>query len=263
MSIQESKGIILFTRNHKEKDKLVKIFTESAGKQMFYVRGAHRPNNPLSPALQPYTAATYIGKFNSEGLSFLNSAKEVHAFRNIQADIFMAGYATYLLNLADAAIEDHVYDPNLYTFLYQALLMMDQGNDGEILTNIFEVQILQRFGVAIHWHECAICGQTQGKFDYSSKYSGVLCEQHWSKDERRYHASPVAIHFIRLFSQITYDKIQSIELKKETKALIRQVIDMLYEEYVGIALKSKKFIDQTGKWENMLQPKSDTANEIK
>ncbi|KAF1305547.1 DNA repair protein RecO [Enterococcus saccharolyticus] len=254
MSIAESKGIILFSKNHKEKDKLVKIFTESAGKQMFYVRGAHRKNNPLAPALLPYTEAVYIGKFNSEGLSFLNSAKDVHSYRNIQADIFLAGYATYLLNLADAAIEDRVYDPNLYSFLRQALVMMDQGNDGEVLTNIFEIQILQRFGITINWQKCAVCGQTQGKFDYSSAYNGVLCEHHWDMDPRRYHAEPIAIHFIRLFSQITYDKIQTIELKAETKKAIRQTIDALYEEYVGVHLKSKKFIDQMGTWENMLQP---------
>lgn len=260
MGIAESKGIILFSKNHKEKDKLVKIFTESAGKQMFYVKGAHRKNNPLAPALLPYTEAVYIGKFNSEGLSFLNAAKNVQPYRNIQADIFLAGYATYMMNLADAAIEDHVYDPNLFHFLEQALLMLEQGNDGEILTNIFEIQLLQRFGIAINWQKCAICGETHGKFDYSSTYSGVLCERHWEKDPHRYHADPVAIHFIRLFSQISYEHIQSIELKVETKSLIRQTIDALYDEYVGVHLKSKTFIDQMGKWETVLQPKKPTTN---
>jgi DNA repair protein RecO (recombination protein O) len=256
MAIAESKGILLFSRDYKEKDKLVKIFTESAGKQMFFVKGAHRKNNPLAPALLPYTEAVYIGKFNSEGLSFLNAAKEVHPFRNIQNDIFAAAYATYMMNLADAAIEDRVYDPNLYSFLKQALLMMDQGNDGEVLTNIFEIHILQRFGIAIDWQKCAICGETHGKFDYSSAHNGVLCQRHWERDPRRYHADPVAIHFIRIFSQITYDQIKNIELKQETKKSIRQTIDALYEEYVGLHLKSKKFIDQMGDWENLLQPKT-------
>ncbi len=259
MNQAETKGIILFRKDHKEKDMLVKIFTESSGKLMFYVKGAHRKNNPLTPAILPYTQATYIGKFNSEGLSFLNSAKFIHPFTHIQEDIFAAGYATYMMNLADAAIEDKVYDPHLYSFLSQALEMLDQGIDGEILTNIFEVQILQRFGVAINWQECAICGQTQGKFDFSSKYNGILCQKHWDRDLRRYHTDPRAIHFIRLFSQISYDKIHSIELKKETKTLIRQTIDQLYEEYVGLNLKSKKFIDQMQNWGDVLKPKKDES----
>lgn len=251
--LAESKGIILSSRNYKEKDKLVKIFTESAGKMMFYVKGIHRKNQSLTPALLPFTEAVYIGTFKSEGLSFITSVKEIHSFRKIQEDIFLSGYGTYLLNLVDAAIEDHQYDPHLFQFTHLALLRMDQGDDAEIITNIFEVQLLQRFGIAPIWTHCVVCGKTQGKFDYSSKYSGVLCEEHWPMDHRRYHADPRAVYFVRMFSAISYDKITGIDLKDETKAEIRKLIDQLYDEYVGIHLKSKKFIDQMKSWEHVLK----------
>jgi len=249
----ESKGIILFTKDFKEKDKLVKIFTESYGKMMFFVKGAHRKNNPISPAILPFTEATYIGEFKSEGLSFLNGSKEVQPFKLIQQNIFVNAYATYILNLVDVAIEDKIYDPHLFYFMEQALILLNESRDPEIITNIFEIQLLQRFGIAPLWTHCAICGKTTGKFDYSSKYNGVICEQHWGMDAHRYHGDPRAIHFIRLFSSITYDNIQEINVKDETKALIRQVIDELYTEYVGINLKSKKFIDQMKNWENTLK----------
>ncbi|MFV0561375.1 MAG: DNA repair protein RecO [Enterococcus sp.] len=258
--LAESKGIILFSRNHKEKDKLVKIFTESAGKQMFYVRGIHRQNQPLVPALLPFTEAVYIGNFRSEGLSFLNSVKDVKPFRKIQEDIFLSGYGTYMLNLVDAAIEDRTYDPHLFHFTEQALQRMDAGDDAEIITNIFEIQLLQRFGVAPIWTHCMICGETQGKFDYSSKYNGILCERHWQNDPHRYHADPRAIYFIRMFSAISYDQITGIHLKEETKQLIRQTVDQLYEEYVGLNLKSKKFIDQMNQWGSILKT-PDTPSE--
>lgn len=252
-NVVESKGIILFTKDYKEKDKLVKVFTESSGKLMFFVKGAHRKNNPLTPAIMPYTKATYMGRFNEEGLSFLNGAKYVEPYLNIQKDIFVAAYATYLLNLSDAAIEDHVYDPNLYTFLEQALKMLEEGKDPEIITNIFEIQILQRFGTSFDWSVCQVCGETRGKFDFSPKYHGLLCERHFSEDRRRYGADPTAIHLIRQFSSVSYHDIQSIVLKKETKQLIRQVVDQLYEEYVGIHLKSKKFIEQMQEWGKIMQ----------
>lgn len=252
MALAESKGIILFAKDYREQDQLVKIFTESAGKQMFLVKGAHRKNNPLKSAIQPFTQATYIGKFNTEGLSFLNSAKEVMPYRAIQEDIFLAAYATYLLGLTDAAIEDRVYDPNLYTFLSQALTMINEEKDPEVITNIYEVQILQRFGVAINWQQCAVCGQTQGRFDYSSRYSGVLCEAHWSCDSRRYHADSKAVHFLRLFSAITFKQVQTIQMKEETKQEIRRLLDAIYDEYVGIHLKSKKFIQEMKQWQSLL-----------
>ena len=258
--LAESKGLILSSRNYKEKDKLVKIFTESSGKMMFYIKGIHRQNKPLAPALLPFNESFYIVNFRSEGLSFLSSVKDAHAFRHIQEDIFLSGYGTYLLNLVDAAIEDHQYDPHLFQFTQQALQRMDQGDDAEIITNIFEVQILQRFGIAPIWTHCVVCGETKGKFDYSSKYGGVICERHWSMDDHRYHADPRAVYFVRMFSAISYDKISGIHLKEETKQAIRELIDQLYDEYVGIHLKSKKFIDQMKSWAHVLKtPEKDMS----
>lgn len=260
-NIVESNGLILFTRDYKEKDKLVKIFTESAGKQMFFAKNIQRPNNPLRSAIQPFTEAVYIGNFKTEGLSFLNSAKEVRPLRQLQTDIFLNAYASYILGLVDAAIDDHVYDPMLYRFTSDALHQLDAGADGETIMNIFEVQIMQRFGVSLNWQKCGVCGKTQGAFDFSSKYSGILCEAHWHLDPHRYHADARVIHFLRLFSAITYEKISSINLKPETKQQIRATLDQLYDEYIGLHLKSKKFIDQMSSWQDLLKPKDPEEND--
>lgn len=72
-------------------------------------------------------------------------------------------------------------------------------------------------------------------------------------DEHRYHAYPRAVYFVRMFSAISYDKISGIHLKEETKQAIRDLIDQLYDEYVGIHLKSKKFIDQMKSWAHVLK----------
>lgn len=249
----ESEGIILFSRDYKEKDKLVKIFTESSGKLMFFVKGAHRRNNPIAPAILPFTKATYIGDFRAEGLSFLNGVKNIEPFRKLQEDIFLNAYGAYLLGLADAAIDDREYDPHLYGFTKQALTMMNEGYDGETVLNIFEVQIMARFGVSLNWQQCGVCGATQGVFDFSSKYNGILCSKHWDHDPHRYHADPRAIYFLRLFSAIKYDQVNSIKLQEPTKKAIRQTLDMLYDEYIGVNLKSKKFIDQMHEWSDLLK----------
>ncbi|MGX6980061.1 DNA repair protein RecO [Vagococcus elongatus] len=260
MQSNETKGLILFARNHREKDKLVKIFTEKYGKRMFFMRNAMRKNNPLTVATQPFTEAVYVGKINEKGLSFLNDAKEVTNFKNIQQDIFISAYATYLLNLVDVAIDDSIYDPALYGFTRNLLQLMDEGKDPQILTNILEIQILERFGLDFDWLHCRICGKTQGKFDFSSAYHGVLCEEHFYKDPRRYHGSPRAIHFIRMFSSITLEQINTISVSDQTKKELREMIDALYEEFVGVSLKSKQFIDKMASWEDILRTPKEQDN---
>lgn len=249
----EVNGIILFQRNYRERDKLVKIFTESAGKKMFFVKNANKKNSPLLAAVQPFTQATYIAELKEEGLSFLNGVKDIVPFKTIQLDIFISAYATYILNLVDVAIEDHSYDPALFGFTKQALTLLDEGSDPEIITNIFEIQLLQRFGLSFNFESCGICQETNAKFDFSHAYNGLLCEKHWHMDERRSHFSPTAIHFIRLFNQISLSQIKTIDVSDKTKEELRRTIDELYDEYVGIHLKSKTFIDKMKSWENLLK----------
>ena len=124
----------------------------------------------------------------------------------------------------DAAIEDRVYDPHLYDFTRQALTQLEQGRDPEIITNIFELQLLQRFGVTPQLDHCSICGRREGIFDYSSKYGGVLCQEHFNQDLHRYHADPKAI-------------------------------------YVGLHLKSKRFLDQMQNWSGMLRKDAEIPDE--
>lgn len=250
---QEFEGLVLFSKNFKEKDKLVKIFTEQYGKKMFFVRHANKKNSQIISSIQPFTQSIYIGQIKEDGLSFLTASKDVTPFFNIQKDIFLSAYATYILNLTDASVEDGTYDPLLYGFTKQMLAYINEGYDAEIMTNIFEVQILKRFGLSYNWLRCPICQESKGAFDFSEVYNGVLCEKHWYKDENRCHFHPRAVHFLRLFSQIKTEKIQSIDLTPETKQQIREALDYIFDNYVGINLKSKKFIDDMTKWQHVLK----------
>jgi len=256
--LEEVQGLVLSVRKHRERDFLVKLFIREYGKLMFFVRGTKNPNNKLKPAIQPFTQATYIADIRDTGLSFLRDSKLVSPFSSIQQDIFKNAYGTYVLQLADAALEDRQVDPGLFEQLVLGLEAIDEGLDAEVIMNIFEIRFLRYFGVMPELRGCVICGVTEGAFDYSSLHHGLLCPKHFYEDERRYHASPKAIHFIRLFSVISFDKINSIAVKDETKKEIRAVIDQLYDELVGIRLKSRKFIDSMKEWENMMKPPTDS-----
>lgn len=244
---QKFNGIVLFTRKHREHDLLVKIFTRDYGKRMFFVRNGNRNNHAMRAIAFPFLQADFVGKLNQNGLSFLNDYGQVNYPKHIHSDIESVAYATYVSHLLDASMEDGEVDTHLYALYAQILDKMEAGLDPVIMTNIFEIKILAKFGVSPHLESCVICGQDQGQFDYSMQYGGLLCQRHFHRDERRLHWHPRAAHYIRLFSGIDSAAIHSIRVSQENKAFIRQAIDSLYEEYVGIHLKSRRFIDQLEK----------------
>lgn len=250
----ESRGIVLYHRDYREDDKLVKIFTEQAGKLMFFVKHANRSR--LISMIQPLTLADMYLKINDDGLSYIEDIHEVQSFQGINQDLFRLSYATYILALADASIQDRQPDPALFTFLEQTLQLMDRGLDYEILTNIFEMQILSRFGVALNVHECCVCHRVGLPFDFSFRLGGVLCPDHYDLDERRAHWDPNALYLLDRFQAVKFSELETISIHDEMKKELRKCLDQLYDEYVGIHLKAKKFIDSLGSWGEILKDQS-------
>lgn len=251
--LEEVEGIVLYQRRHRERDFLVKIFTQKFGKIMFFVRGSKRQQGDIYQAIRPFTQAIFIADIRENGLSFLRTAKDIENNYELQIDIFKNAYATYISGLMDAVIEDHIPAYSLYEFLSMSLSLIDEGYDPEVITNIVEVKLLQPFGVAPNFQHCAICSKTKGTFDYSDKFHGILCSAHFTEDSRRLHIDPKAVHLVRLYSVIQLDKIGEVSLKPETQREIKKLIDHIYAESVGLQLKSKSFIDNLYKWEDFLK----------
>ena len=253
MSIRdtETRGLVLYSRNYKEKERLVKVFTESFGKRMFFVKNFGK--SKFASSLQNFTTSALTATINDEGFSFLDDVSETVTYKTISSDIFVNAHASYIISLADAAIPDNQYDPALYAFLVRSLELLDQGFDMEVITNIFELQVLHRFGISLNFSECAFCHTTHGPFDYSYKFNACLCKRHFDEDLRRSHLDPNVIYLTHLFQEISLEELKKISIKPEMKQKIRQFIDGLYDEYVGIHLKAKKFLDSMGAWADIMK----------
>ncbi|MGY3729896.1 DNA repair protein RecO [Lactococcus termiticola] len=247
----ETRGLVLFSRNYKEKDKLVKVFTESFGKRMFFVKNFARSR--FASSLQPFTALSLTGLMNEAGFSFIDDLSDTEHFSHIAEDIFINAHASYIIALADAAVPDNEYDPALYGFLIKSLELMNQGLDMEIITNIFELQVLSRFGVSLNLSECVFCHKTTGPFDFSYKYSACLCPDHYHEDPRRSHLDPNVLYLCGQFQEISLADLEKISVSDLMKGKIRTFLDGIYEEYVGLNLKAKKFLDGMAGWADVMK----------
>lgn len=74
--------------------------------------------------------------------------------------------------------------------LQKTLELMEAGLDYQVLTNIFEIQILTRFGISLNFNECVFCHRVGQAFDFSFKYGACLCPEHYHEDKRRCHLNP-------------------------------------------------------------------------
>ncbi|WP_268913134.1 DNA repair protein RecO [Lentilactobacillus sp. SPB1-3] len=237
-------GILMYQKAYREHDMLAKFITKQFGKKMFIVRGAKRQNFKNRAAVLPFTYGTFNGVIKEEGLSYFNSGNTVSHYQQISDDIEINAYATYVMSLIDFAFPDSVQIPEWFEKLSLGLALMNDGFDASIITNIFEIQLLEAFGVAPNWVDCVVCHRQDLPFDYSESMGGLLCSNHWDQDEYRLHLDQRTIYYLRLFSVVDFRKLNKIDVNADTKSKLRQVIDQIYTRSVGYVPKSKKFLDQ-------------------
>lgn len=246
-------GIVLFKRPHREHDALVKIFTATHGTKMFFIKQADRANHPLMAQLIPLTWNHYLGDIRENGLSFIREAHTHDMFREIQLDYMKQAYAVYIAQLVDAAVDDNAPNPRVYQQLQDALSALNKGQSPEIVTIYMEIQLLSQFGTQIDWRRCHECHEEKPRNDFSVLRQGILCDAHWHLDSHRLHISPRAMHIAGILSQISLAQLQTVNVSEATLSELRRLMDELYQEYVGIRLKSKSYLNQLQAMQQLMQ----------
>ncbi|WP_018658829.1 DNA repair protein RecO [Allofustis seminis] len=254
--LEKLEGVVLFKKPHREKDFLVKILTNMHGPLMFFVRGSYR-KDALDKEIYPLVRLTFEADVRREGLSFIRAINHCDPLPHLHTDIKKNAYGIYFCMLTDAALADREANSTVYSELIQALTYLNEDVDAEIISCMYELKRLKEFGVMPNWLGCALCHKTEGIFDYSSKYHGIICSQHFVYDKRRFHANPKAIYLLRQLNYLKFDQLGKINVTMETKKEMKHILNKIYDETVGIKLKSKHFIQEMEKYETFFEDEND------
>ncbi|MCC2744095.1 DNA repair protein RecO [Leuconostoc lactis] len=247
-------GIVLYTRQYKDHDLLVRMLTEKDGLRTFLARGAKKPKSALSAAVQPCTILSFEGVLpkRNTGLGYINDAQQANLYPRLIDDIEANAYAALIASLIDQSFEEGEPLTRWYHQFELALQKLEAGLDPQVIANIFEIQLLVPLGVAPNWRADPISGQVTGRFDYSEKYNGILAEEHYDLDEHRLMLDQKTIFYLRQFSVIDLRQINQINLSPVTKRGLQRVIDHIYDKQVGLKPRAKTFIEQMHAWQNTL-----------
>lgn len=241
--MKKVEGIVIKSTDYGEANKVITLYTREAGKIGLMARGAKKTNSRFSSASQLFTYGTYLF-YPSSGLGGLQQADVIDGFRHIQEDIFSTAYAAYIVELLYRLTEDKRPNPYLFELLYQGLHYMNEEVDPEVIKFMFELKMLPVAGIAPELDQCVRCHATEGHFSFSVREGGFLCHRCESIDPNRFQLSKTAVKLLRLFYHFDMTRLGHVDLKRETKNELKQVIDAYYEAYSGLHLKSKRFLEQ-------------------
>ncbi len=249
--LQKCEGIVIRSTAYGESNKVVTLYTRELGKVGVMARGAKKPNSRLSAITQLFTHGYFLVQIGS-GLGSLQQGEIISSLRSIREDIFLTAYSSYIVELTDKSTEDRKINPYLFELLYQTLHYINEGYDPDVLMNIYELKILNVLGLYPTLNQCSVCGHTDGHFAFSIREGGILCHRCLNKDPYHLKLSPAAVKLLRIFYYFDLSRLGTISIKEETKAELRKVIWTYYDEYSGLHLKSKKFLDSIKQFRQLL-----------
>lgn len=251
MMLEKCEGIVIRNTDYGETNKIVNLYTREWGKVGVMARGAKKTNSRLTAITQPFTYGYFLIQ-RGRGLGALQQGEMISSMRSIREDLFLTAYASYVIDLTDKCTEEKRPNPFLFELLLQTLQYMNEGYDLDILVNIYEMKMLNLLGLYPILDRCAHCGTAEGTFSFSIREGGLLCQRCSAMDRYHFNVSQATVRLLRLFYLLDLSRLGNISVKEETKAELKMVINAYYDEYSGLHLKTKKFLNQLGSFKDKL-----------
>ena len=241
--IKKIEGIIVSEIDYKESSKIINVLTKEYGIIGLIARGTKQVKNKLSGVTSKLTYGYFHVNYKENSLSNLIEVDIIDHFKNIRKSIDLMSYSLYLLELAERVYK-HDNDENIYDMLIASLKKIDEGYDYKVITNIFELKMLDFLGIRPVIDECVNCGNKLDIVTISSYRGGYLCKN-CARGEVITNIKTVKL--LRMFYYIDISKITKLEVSDNVKEELSKFIYDYYDRYSGLYLKSREFLQNLEK----------------
>lgn len=230
-------GIIINTKSYGDTSKIVNIFTKEYGIIGVIAKGCKSLKSNLRSVTDKLIYANFTIYYKKDKLSILSEASVINNFSNIKKDIEKISYASYILDLTNQVYKESL-NSDLFDLLISSLYKINENFDQLIITNIIELKYLEYLGVMPNLDGCSICGN-KNVVTLSSDRGGYLCNKCRTTEPI---LNEKILKLVRMYYYVDINKISKLDLNKDIVKEVNSFIDMYYDRYTGLYLKSKDFL---------------------
>ena len=241
--MEKIEGIIVSVNDFKESSKILNIFTKEYGVIGVIAKGCKSIKSTLRSVTDRLTYGYFYMNYREDKLSVLSSVDVINPFKNIKKDIECISYASYILDLATQVYKQN-NSSDIYKLLIYSLIKINELYDPMVITNILELKYLDYLGVMPVLDRCSVCGSEKSIATLSSSRGGYICNNCLKNDRM---VSAKTIKLIRMFYYVDISKIEKLDISELCKNEINTFLNEYYENYTGLYLKSKNFINNIKK----------------
>lgn len=247
MKIEEVEGIILSETNYSESSKILNILTKEHNIIGVISKGCRNIKSKLRAVSRKLVYGKFHIYYKENGLSTLISVDIMNSFHHILTDLKTISYASYIIDLVLQVSKQNEED-NLFSLLKATLLKIEEGYHAHILMSIVELKLLDYLGVKPMIDGCSLCGSNKNIVTISSSKGGYICANCYTDEGM---VSDKTIQLVRMFYYVDLEKITKLEVSSHVLKEINLFLEDYYDRYTGLFLKSKKFLKELEKIEQV------------
>jgi DNA repair protein RecO (recombination protein O) len=240
----KSRCIILKSRDLRDSDQLVTMFSEQAGKVTAVARGVKKNRSSLRACVQPFC---HSWLFFSQGreLDLVTQGRIIDFYGNTREDLERMLNAVYLMELLDKSLMEKVPLPGLYAELIQVLDIINQEGISSLLVRYFESRLLVYLGYRPVIDQCVICGRRDfPEYTFSLGEGGMVCPDCRPEAERVMKLRGESVGLLKLLLE---GSLQAVRRVKASPDALQQV-EMFLEKYLEYYLERKFKLKSTISW---------------
>jgi DNA repair protein RecO (recombination protein O) len=240
--IEQVEGIVIKETNYGESSKIINVLTKKYGIIGIMVKGCRNLKSTFRITTSKLSYGIFYIYYKKDKISTLKEVDIINPFKNIKTDIELFAYASFLIDLAEQVYK-HSNESDIIDILISSLNKVEEKMNPAIIVNIVELKYLKYLGVMPNLDGCAICGNPD-VVTLSTDKGGYVCKKCLTDDPI---ISLKALKLFRMYYYVDINKISKLDVNPKIVSEINNFLDIYYDRYTGLYLKSKKFLNDLTK----------------
>ena len=237
MGLVKTRAVVLKSQRFGEADRIVTFYTERLGKLAGIGKGARRLKSRLGGGLEPFGLVnlTVFDK-SPEMLVRISQVDIIQSFGNIREDLARITSAAHMVNMIKAITPDRDPHSNIFNTLVGGLQSLDDGNDPELCSLLFQVHVLGQSGFRPQTDHCAGCNSdiNLAHAVFSSRSGGLVCRPCRERIvDRCFPLSAGSLAFIQQARRLPFPTVTRLRATGQIRREVEDVIDSYVQYVIG------------------------------